>query len=351
MKSSGDDQIEVKVGKSFLISKSTGYHWFPTLKQVSLKQLFVNIWCTKDVILPSDKCCTAYCWTSNGGKTWEPVVTQGDAGHSWIRMKDGTCLWLSYHLMYRTEKECIINVGRSTDGKHYKWTEGTVNFAPHKISKQDYGTGSIVVSRSILERSDGSLLASMYGRFVGDKVYRSILMRSTDKGKTWQYFSTMGFEPKLWGEGLDEPCVVELANGDLFCIMRNDVCKPMYSVRSSDGGKTWTKPARLPSYAASVFPDLTLMSNGILACSFGRWGCKIMFSVDGKGEQWTKPTTILEVPKTDVWKGPTTGYTAFREVTPGRLLYVYDIVPAGRFKLPPGKFNEIRGVFISVKKK
>jgi hypothetical protein len=65
-----------------------------------------------------------------------------------------------------------------------------------------------------------------------------------------------------------------------------------------------------------------------------------MFSIDGKGDRWTKRTTIFE--------GPSTCYTAIREVAPGRLLYVHDVVPAGWKKLQPGQFNEIRGVFVTV---
>jgi len=200
----------------------------------------------------------------------------------------------------------------------------------------------MVFARSILEMSDGSLLASMYGRFVGDNRYRSILVRSTDGGANWQYFSTMAYDPNTDGEGLCEPCVARLASGDLFCIMRVSSGKPMYTVRSADGGSTWTEPVRLAPYTASVFPDLVLMSNGVLACSFGRPGCHLMFSVDGKGDRWTKRTTVFE--------GRSTSYTAIREVTPGRLLYVHDVVPAGWNKLKPGQFNEIRGVFVNVTK-
>ncbi|MCK4417408.1 MAG: exo-alpha-sialidase [Candidatus Latescibacteria bacterium] len=335
----GDDQIDVEVGEPFVISSSTGRHWFPTLKQLSQQQLFVSIWCSADEINPA-VAKTAFCWTGDGGATWEPPVTQEDAGHSWIRLKNGTSLWLSYHITYRDESACACRLGRSDDGKRYRWSEGTVNFAPHKIKRWKHGAGSLVFSRSILERPDGSLLTTMYGQLAGDKRARSILVRSTDQGSTWRYFSTMAYEPDL---DLNEPCLAELGNGELFCIMRNKSGKPMYRVRSSDGGESWTKPIRMPRYAASVFPDLTLMSNGVLACSFGRPGCHLMFSVDGKGERWTSRTTVFE--------GPSTCYTAIREVAPGRLLYIHDVVPAGWSELKPGQANEIRGLFVTVKRK
>ena len=37
----------------------------------------------------------------------------------------------------------------------------------------------------------GSLLAGVLGKFVGDKKIRSYVVRSTDRGRTWHYVSTV----------------------------------------------------------------------------------------------------------------------------------------------------------------
>ncbi len=71
---------------------------------------------------------------------------------------------------------------------------------------------------------------------------------------------------------------------------------------SQDGGKTWDKLA--PLEVGSVAPDMVLMSNGVLACSYDRPGSNLMFSTD-QGHTWRHHTAILEV-------------------SPGRLLYIYD---------------------------
>ena len=84
------------------------------------------------------------------------------------------------------------------------------------------------------------------------------------------------------------------ADGDLLCVMRRGSAMPMVSCRSRDEGRTWSPPRTLPQYAVSVFPDMVLMSNGVLALSSGRPGIYIMFSADGRGEDWTSRTTLYE---------------------------------------------------------
>jgi hypothetical protein len=331
--------VEVKVGEPIIISRSTGYHWFPTLKQIDRSRLLAHFWCSYDEINPAGTR-TAFCRTADGGLTWEPPEPQADAGHSWICRKDGTCLWLSYQLLKIGDTAGLCRVGRSPDGRTYESSQGRVDLSPHRLGEGPHGAGSVVFARSILEAEDGSLLASMYGRLGDDSSERSFLVRSEDGGAAWHFFSTIGYRADISGEGLDEPCVVRLANGGLFCMMRNQSRAPMWSCRSSDGGRTWSPPELAPEHAASVFPDLCLMSNGILACSFGRPGCHLMFSLDGTGEQWTDRTTLFN--------GPSTCYTAIREVAPGRLLYVHDVTPAGWNPLREGQLNEIRGVFVDV---
>ena len=122
----------------------------------------------------------------------------------------------------------------------------------------------------------------------------------------------------------------------------------MQSARSTDDGRTWSAPSLMPDTAKSVEPDLCLMSNGILAMSYGRPGVRIMFSPDGNGKTWTSPTTIYNdtfFKQGDKFLHTTYGYTSIKEVSPGRLLYVYDFDPDG---LNAGSTSYIRGVYIDV---
>ncbi|MCW5854336.1 MAG: hypothetical protein KIT87_29980, partial [Anaerolineae bacterium] len=106
--------------------------------------------------------------------------------------------------------------------------------------------------------------------------------------------------------------------------------------RSTDNGATWSAPQDLGVY--SVDPELCLMHNGVLACSFGRPTVNVMFSLDGCGREWTAPTTVFT--------GNSTCYTGLREVAPGRLLLVYDSNSEGR---PwDARDNQINAVFVDV---
>jgi hypothetical protein len=336
-----DGGIEVAVREPFTISSSTGHHNFPTLHQISEKELFVAIWASPDDSLPPEQCEMACVWTRDGGRTWEkPIMLHGpkSGGHSWIRRRNGTCLWLSYFCRPAGDKDLTrltCNVGRSSDGRTYSWSTGTVSL-PKPAKPWTKGNAYLLFARSILELDDGSLLATMYGELEGDAKYRTILVRSADGGDRWHYYSTVAYRPDSPGEGCCEPVMLRASARDLLCVMRVNSGLPMWACRSKDEGRTWTRAAPMPHDAISVFPDAVLMSNGVLAVSCGRPSCHIVFSTNGSGARWTPRTTIHKGTNTDA-------YTAIREVAPGRLLYVYHEAAGGR--------NIIRGVFVDVKRR
>lgn len=134
--------------------------------------------------------------------------------------------------------------------------------------------------------------------------------------------------------------LARVADGSLLTVMRTgggyERQYPMYQARSLDNGLTWRAPETLGVY--SVDPDLCLMSNGLLACSFGRPTMEIMFSPDGSGYTWRQPRTVFT--------GSSTCYSGLREVAPGRLLLVFDSNHAGS---PwQANDNQINAMYIEV---
>jgi hypothetical protein len=85
------------------------------------------------------------------------------------------------------------------------------------------------------------------------------------------------------------------------------------------------------------------MTGGVLACSYGRPGNRILFSADGTGRKWTDCIQIYE------YQRGSFGYTGIVEVQPGQLLYVYD--RHHTYVEYDGKqTTAIQGVYITVKR-
>ena len=91
----------------------------------------------------------------------------------------------------------------------------------------------------ILEMPDGTLLMPLSGarhtishKFPpnDDDPLRSYLLRSEDRGATWHYFSTVGFDPagvlNMW-----EPTVTRLPSGRLVALLRTDYLLMISSAR------------------------------------------------------------------------------------------------------------------------
>jgi hypothetical protein len=99
----------------------------------------------------------------------------------------------------------------------------------------------------------------------------------------------------------------------MTAVIRGDRTSQMIQVFSHDAGKTWSEP--VPLEVGKVCPDLVLMSNGVLACSYGRPASCLMFSLDG-GRTWPSHYVVSDRVGFN--------YTSIREIAPGRLLYLHD---------------------------
>jgi hypothetical protein len=214
-------------------------------------------------------------------------------------------------------------------------------------------SASLGVYGPIIAAENGDLITSAFYTAERDqRWYRLVLIRSSDSGQSWREFSTIAaVEPgeKPWaGMGSNGPCessLTRLADNRLFVNFRTGDGN-IGQTWSSDDGKTWTKPVSIPYIGVAL--HVRRLSNGVLACATGRPGpVVIMFSRDGTGEKWTHVTPIFE--------GQSTHYTDFIEVSPGKLLIVYDSTPCGWYEIPladrESRKNVIYGTFVTVSKK
>ena len=203
-------------------------------------------------------------------------------------------------------------------------------------------------------------LSTLSLRYVGDKLESTVAVESRDAGYTWKYLSTVAGPDDVPGatEGFDEPCLVQLADGDVMCVSRVGMGEDQKLARtySADGGKSWSKPDRLEAY--SVAPQILRLANGLLVLTTGRPGTYLWISSDPRGKTWQSfdvmahhnATTPGEQHITHERKfsanynNPklqTTGYNALLEVSPNRVMLAYDRIPLGWSAIPKGEKGQI----------
>ena len=272
--------------------------------------------------------------STDQGKTWQAVSgteQNSDSPQELVRLADGRILGPSRwtHLQPDgtiTGKTTILDAKAETFTMHNSTIMLPAEFMPAK-------TGEVLIfERHIWAEKDGSITAVAWSRTnYRDAEKRFVvtrhthLLRSADLGKTWAHLAHIG----LGGE----PAVVRLSDSEWLAVTRPDAHMSNFlQHRSLDGGKTWKFERALEE--GSVMPDLVLMSHGVLACSYGRPVSNLMFSLDG-GRTWRDHRVISERANFN--------YTAIREISPGRLLYMHD----GQI---PGTLARINSLYIDVEK-
>lgn len=252
--------------------------------------------------------------STDAGKTWTPIpgLDQIDTTPlPMVRRPDGRILAMSRWT--RTQPDGAV-AGITTyldkDANTFTQVENRINL-PQEYANESKGD-QIICERHIWNDPDGAVTMVVWSRKAvplpdgrRNTVRYSHLVRSTDEGKTWNYVSTIG-------PG-GEPAVVRLSDSEQCAVIRGDRNSRMKQMFSHDTGKTWSDPVELE--VGKVLPDLVLMSNGVLACSYGRPASCLMFSRDG-GKTWTSHHVISEKVGFN--------YTSIREISPGRLLYIHD---------------------------
>ncbi|MAV38497.1 MAG: hypothetical protein CMJ59_23925 [Planctomycetaceae bacterium] len=166
---------------------------------------------------------------------------------------------------------------------------------------------------SAISMPDGRLLWSIITREGRDT--RIGVVESTDGGRSFRFLSSI-CGPEVYDDVGEprEPAVVLLPRGDLVAVIR---CNPMLLVRSQDGGRTWHEPRKLEAAGPAICPQLLLLENGILVCSYGsqRRRMSVIASWDGGGRHWTPPLVI--------YRGETSGYSGLQALGPDRFRVCY----------------------------
>jgi len=320
---------------------------------------------------------SGYSISRDGGETWTRRYTMGsganvDAAYTQVTREDGT-LWV-LGAGYDSLEAVPPGQSQDFDAALTKFSRGGMEFDQIRDATIQLSESVLSVPPTVMEtgRKDATKLRSVYeanpwgaivdgpdGEWLTTFYYtterdprqqRLVLIRSTDQGRSWQEYGMIAaaqqnHAPRPWmgKEGPSEAALVRLSKENLYCLFRTGSNGYMGEAWSADDGKTWTEP--VSSGFKGVAPHLRLMSNGVLACTFGRPGpVTIMFSSD-EGKKWTNVTPLFD--------GLSTHYTDLIEIEPGKLFVVYDSTPYGWRDIPSSDTsskNAIYGRFIEVQK-
>jgi hypothetical protein len=320
-------------------------------------------------------------WSSDLGQTWQP----GPAGPSQkvaIDLGDGEIIAIGRNTKRREDGLFSGSLKRSLDNWVTIESETPVIDVPEATSTVLGGGGIIdgfLFHHGIRHLRDGRLIATMYGNYRGDTLlcdgyppelgqlkYRTVVVFSSDRGRTWgepvmvaydrmlvrgvpsgHPLAELGYEtedsrplrvgPAITQEGFREADLIEAPNGDLLCVMRSGgrnpgagtlFPTPLYCSRSEDLGATWSPPAQIAD--RGVGPDLLLLDNGVIVCTYNRPGSWLIFSVDN-GASWEGAFQY----------GPSDAYGYLARAGSGRFVVFNEVEEDGR-KVVRGTFFTLR---------
>ena len=300
--------------------------------------------------LPPGQTSSEMSWrrSNDGGETWHE--TPAWPCYNVYQFPDGEIIQVSggwYQPVPDRPGAYSANLYSSTDnGLTFKKGKALLTGIPelgHLAGRpQDDEHYYIQMCERILRLHDGSLLASMQGKFKDDIKERVFVMQSIDRGKTWSYLSTVAFDltkgKELRPLGFDEPHLLLLTNNEVLCFMRTGGRRggALYVSRSKDDGKSWD--CADPIADRGVEPGACLMKNGVIAVVYGRPGDWLTFSLD-QGETWIEHFCFNQSMEPD----DCGNYDWVDEVAPDTLLVIYNRPdPDDPYK------SEIMGTFITV---
>lgn len=287
------------------------------------------------------------------GNYWDSVTTSGELGPTiegtCVGLRDGAVLIVDWIAAGPDEGGYFEGKLWETNDE-FETLEGPFAWRihlPQAVAALDDGGHpfrGICMHRSIVEMPGGELLAPIYCWFKGDEApvgyrkemwkMRCILVRSTDRARSWEFVTTIAFDPSVGEEGFTEPVMARVSRGPhagrLVCHMRtgsNDFA--VYQSHSDDEGLTWATPHPLPFHG--VDPDLIETLGGTLIGIIGRRingekqpeRCYQVIASRDAGESWE----LLARWNTEPWSSVdnTTYYASICETTPGKLLAVFDV--------------------------
>jgi hypothetical protein len=250
----------------------------------------------------------------------------------------GTDAQILYKLTELPASRQGVFLARRKKGEHVWKDEQATLDDPQALRYSLRGMLPVVWWGDLKVAADGSVVAGVYPGFylkkdgTPDPKSATFFYRSTDQGHSWKILGRIPYQADVKidtsgnrHQGFTEPAFEILADGTYLCVLRTTdrLNGPMYASRSTDQGKTWSKPEVIT--ASGVLPKLLQLKNGITVVAAGRPGVQVRFSNDGKGKVWTNGFEMLpfEINNKGMADQVSCGYTGLLETGPDKFLVIY----------------------------
>ena len=310
--------------------------------------------------------------TSDGGRTWEEPYFAPDLNWSGVEVPGVAVLsngivvltqfrfgWYPLGLAKKRRAEgepiSISLPGRGWteqfddgdwDAAEYSWARGYHGLYAHlstdngdtfetvRIDTNPYRDGFTRVG--VVELSDGRVAYPVTEHHPPTSRHTYLLV--SQGGQTWDRPVLIVESPEL---SFGEPDIVEVGQGDIYCILRtSDLGGYLYGCRSLYGGATWSIPE--PTDIFGYPGHLLVLRDGRLLCTYGRrtapFGIRACLSEDG-GRTWRTDQEIVirdDLPNGDL------GYPTTIEYEPGRLFVCY-------YGQEPDGVTCVQGTYVDLK--
>ncbi|HVJ67762.1 MAG TPA: sialidase family protein [Caulifigura sp.] len=291
----------------------------------------------------------------DGGKTWgerslvAAISNVDEREGCGLQLSDGTIVvGVYYNNLYDTDGRYIFGDKKhlSEPDKHYLGTYIITSKDDGKTwSEPRYVETTGMPFRNVegptdapIELADGSVVMGLIGYNIDgdDKNRSSVLVKSTDKGQTWKYVSTIASDPGGKLGGFLEPGLVKTKSGRLIAGLRNHgPDHAIYTTYSDDNGQTWAPPQKTGMHGHPV--DLIQLTDGRIMASYGLrpaiharpGGIRACFSRDN-GETWDLSSEVAIRSDFMNWD---IGYPESIEQPDGSVLTVYYYNVFGKYFL------------------
>ena len=252
--------------------------------------------------------------STDAGLNWGPASTYTIPGPMSVGLREGGVVIMGWHTSPVgggvTDRVEIYRFESSDDFLSWEEIETATIHVPNYMPSLDIPHLQPHKGK-IVQLPSGNLLMPMYGGFEGDspQIHRAFLVESADQGRTWDYYSTISYEPADPNPGLPgqylgacEPSIALLSNGQMLAMLRTQYShvgpdyRPMYTAWSDDMGLTWTTMIPTDPYLYNVYPTLQVLDNGVVAVEYGRPGLHVAFSIDN-GHTWPDSVSFSDLPE------------------------------------------------------